>query len=121
MDIHMPEMSGIECVRCLKPLVPEAQIMMLTVLEDHDLIFRSLAAGASGYILKKTPGAKLLEAISELHAGGAPMSGQIARKVIASKASVSPGIAPRPASSSPPPAGESRRCGSTARRWRCAH
>ncbi len=82
-DIRMPGMSGIDCVRLLKPRMPQTQFMMLTALEDHDLIFRSLQAGAVGYVLKKTPAARLLEAITELHAGGAPMSGQIARKVVA--------------------------------------
>jgi DNA-binding NarL/FixJ family response regulator len=83
MDIQLPGMSGIECVRQLRPILVETQFMMLTVLEDHDLIFRSLAAGATGYLLKKTSPPKLLEAIRELRAGGAPMSGQVARKVIA--------------------------------------
>ena len=83
MDIQMPEVSGIECVAQLSQSLPGTQFMMLTVLEDHDLIFRSLAAGATGYLLKKTPPAKLLEAIRELRAGGAPMSGQVARKVVA--------------------------------------
>lgn len=83
MDIQMPELSGIECVCQLSHRLPHAQFMMLTVVEDHDLIFRSLEAGATGYLLKKTPPARLLEAIRELHAGGAPMSGQVARKVVA--------------------------------------
>ncbi len=83
MDIQLPGMSGIECVNRLRAVLPKTQVMMLTVLEDHDLIFRSLAAGATGYLLKKTPAAKLLEAIRELRDGGAPMSGQIARKVVA--------------------------------------
>jgi len=74
---------GSECVAQLSQVLPGTQFMMLTVLEDHDLIFRSLAAGATGYLLKKTPPAKLLEAIRELQAGGAPMSGQVARKVVA--------------------------------------
>ena len=82
MDIQLPGLSGIDCIRKLRPLLPAAQFMMLTVVEDHDLIFRSLAAGATGYLLKKTPPVKLLEAICELHAGGAPMSGQIARQVV---------------------------------------
>ena len=82
MDIQLPGMSGIECIGRLKAELPELEIMMLTVLEDHERIFQSLAAGASGYIVKKTPPAKLLEAIDELHKGGAPMSGQIARQVV---------------------------------------
>lgn len=82
-DIRMPGMSGIDCVRLLKPRLPRTQFMMLTALEDHDLIFRSLQAGATGYVLKKTPPTRILEAIVELRSGGAPMSGQIARKVVA--------------------------------------
>jgi DNA-binding NarL/FixJ family response regulator len=82
MDIRLPKMSGIECVARLKERQPELQIMMLTMYEDDDLIFKSLAAGASGYILKKTPPSELLEAIRNLHNGGSPMSSQIARKVV---------------------------------------
>lgn len=83
MDIHLPGISGIECIRRLKAILPATRIMMLTVFEDHDRIFDSLRAGASGYLLKNTPPAKLLEAIAELRDGGAPMSGPIARQVIA--------------------------------------
>jgi DNA-binding NarL/FixJ family response regulator len=83
MDIHLPGISGIECVRTLSEALPGTRILMLTVYEDHDRIFDSLRAGATGYLLKKTPPAKLLEAIQELHQGGAPMSGPIARQVIA--------------------------------------
>jgi DNA-binding NarL/FixJ family response regulator len=82
MDINLPGMSGIDCIRALKTQRPEMQIMMLTVFEDHDRIFRSLSAGASGYLLKQTPPAKLLEAILELRQGGSPMSTQIARRVV---------------------------------------
>jgi DNA-binding NarL/FixJ family response regulator len=82
MDINMPHTSGIECVVRLKHLQPSLQIMMLTSFEDDEKIFQSLVAGASGYLLKKTPPAKLLEAIEELHNGGSPMSNQIARKVV---------------------------------------
>jgi DNA-binding NarL/FixJ family response regulator len=82
MDIHLPGMSGIECVESLKKRSPDLQIMMLTVYEDDDNIFRSLIAGATGYVLKKTPPAELLEAIRELHEGGSPMTEQIARKVV---------------------------------------
>ncbi len=82
MDIGLPDMSGIECIRILKMQHPKLQIMMLTVYEDDDKIFNSLAAGATGYVLKKTPPAKLLEGIEELHNGGSPMSSQIARKVV---------------------------------------
>jgi DNA-binding NarL/FixJ family response regulator len=82
MDINLPGMNGIECVVCIKNAYPEIQVMMLTVFDNSDEIFRSLAAGATGYMLKKTPPAKLLEAISELVSGGSPMSGEIARKVV---------------------------------------
>ncbi len=82
MDIHLPGMSGIECIRLLKKQQPRLQISMLTVFEDHDRIFQSLTAGASGYLLKQTPPDKLLEAIAELHRGGSPMSSQIARRVV---------------------------------------
>jgi DNA-binding NarL/FixJ family response regulator len=84
MDIHMAGMNGIECVERLKELLPEIQIVMLTVYEDTDLIFNALAAGASGYLLKRLNPEKLLEAIREVHEGGSPMSHSIARKVVAS-------------------------------------
>lgn len=84
MDINLGEgYSGIECVRELKQQNPEILFMMCTIYEENDKIFEALAAGANGYILKKTAAAKLLEAIKELHEGGAPMSSQIARKVVA--------------------------------------
>jgi DNA-binding NarL/FixJ family response regulator len=83
MDIHLPGISGIECIRRLKAAQPATRIMMLTVFEDHDRIFESLRAGASGYLLKRTPPARLLEAVQELHQGGAPMSAPIARQVVA--------------------------------------
>jgi DNA-binding NarL/FixJ family response regulator len=84
MDIHMAGMSGIECVKRLKAMMPQLQIMMLTVYEDTDQIFQALSAGASGYMLKRSTPSKLLDAISEVHAGGSPMSSPIARKVVAS-------------------------------------
>src|SRR6516162_1797521 len=84
MDINMTGMNGVECVRRLKGLVPELKIMMLTVYEDSDQIFQALSAGASGYMLKRSTPARLLEAIKELHEGGSPMSSSIARKVVAS-------------------------------------
>jgi len=82
MDIHLPGMNGIECVVCLKNAYPEIQVMMLTVFDNTEEIFKSLAAGATGYLLKKTPPARLLEAIKELVNGGSPMSSEIARKVV---------------------------------------
>jgi len=84
MDINLGDMNGIECVRRLTALVPEAQVLMLTVFEDTDQIFRALAAGASGYLLKRLSPKKLLEAIEEVYAGGSPMSAPIARKVVQS-------------------------------------
>lgn len=82
MDINLPRMNGIECVRQLKALVPTAQFLMLTVYEDSDKIFNSLVAGASGYLLKRTPQAEILEAIADVHRGNSPMTGHIARKVV---------------------------------------
>jgi len=82
MDINLPGMRGTECVVHLKNLHPEIHVMMLTVFENNDEIFGSLKAGATGYLLKKTPPAKLLEAISDLVNGGSPMSSEIARKVV---------------------------------------
>lgn len=84
MDINLPGMNGVECVRRLKPLLPGAQIMMLTVYEDTDNIFNALKAGATGYMLKRTPRAELLQAIREVHRGGSPMTTHIARKVVQS-------------------------------------
>lgn len=82
MDINLPGMNGIDCVVCIKNAWPDIQVMMLTVFDNSDEIFKSLSAGATGYLLKKTPPAKLLESISELVNGGSPMSGEIARKVV---------------------------------------
>jgi DNA-binding NarL/FixJ family response regulator len=83
MDINLGGMSGIECVRRLKPIDQDILYMMCTVYEEDEKIFEALRAGASGYILKKTAPGKLLDAIKELSEGGAPMSSQIARKVVA--------------------------------------
>lgn len=84
MDINLNEgESGIDIVRRLKPENPEILFMMCTVYEEDEKIYEALSAGASGYILKKTAPGKLLEAIKELYEGGAPMSSQIARKVVA--------------------------------------
>jgi DNA-binding NarL/FixJ family response regulator len=82
MDIGLPGISGIDCITRLRKLCPGTQISMLSVFEDEDRIFRSLTAGATGYLLKKTPPAGILEAVNDLHAGGSPMSSQIARKVL---------------------------------------
>jgi DNA-binding NarL/FixJ family response regulator len=84
MDINLPGMSGIECVRRLKPQLLETQFVMLTVYEDSDHIFNALMAGASGYLLKQTPREELLNALQEVHAGGSPMTSNIARKVVQS-------------------------------------
>src|ERR1019366_657248 len=81
MDINLGGMSGIECVRQLKPQMPATQVAMLTVFEDTKKIFSALASAASGYLLKRLAPAKLLEAIREVHEGGSPMSAPIARKV----------------------------------------
>ena len=82
MDINLPGMDGIGCMKTLKPVMPNAQFMMYTVCDDDDHIFNALQSGASGYILKRTYPAQILEAIRDLHEGGSPMSSEIARRVI---------------------------------------
>jgi DNA-binding NarL/FixJ family response regulator len=82
MDINLPGLSGIETARRLHAMAPATQIMMLTVFDDASSVFESLKAGATGYILKRAPVSDLLAAIRDLAAGGAPMSGVIARKVV---------------------------------------
>lgn len=84
MDINLPGMNGVNCVRQLKAVAPQIQVMMLTVYEDTENIFDALAAGANGYMLKRTPSKELLEAITEVHRGGSPMTMHIARKVVQS-------------------------------------
>ena len=84
MDINLPGLNGVECVRRLKPLAPDTQIIMLTVYEDTDNIFNALTAGATGYLLKRTPRAELLQAIRDVRQGGSPMTAHIARKVVQS-------------------------------------
>ena len=82
MDINLPGMNGVECVRQLKSTLPKLQVLMLTVYEDSDSLFKSFRAGASGYLLKRTASARLLEAIQDVHEGGSPMTPQLARRVV---------------------------------------
>jgi len=82
MDINLPGISGIDCIRALKTTCPSIHIIMLTVYDEVGQLFKSLMAGASGYLLKRTPADKLLEAIKEARLGGAPMTRRIARKVV---------------------------------------
>lgn len=84
MDINLPGMSGIDCVRKLKAAEPSCQIVMLTVYENTEQIFKALSNGASGYLLKATPPEELLSAIQDVHRGGSPMTSHIARKVVQS-------------------------------------
>ena len=84
MDINLPGMNGVECVHRLKQQLPETQVIMLTVYEDTENIFNALAAGASGYLLKRTPSAEILEGIRQVLQGGSPMTAHIARKVVQS-------------------------------------
>jgi DNA-binding NarL/FixJ family response regulator len=84
MDINLPGMNGVECVRQLKLKLPEVHVIMLTVYEDTENIFNALAAGAMGYLLKRTPRGELLEAIRDVVKGGSPMTAHIARKVVQS-------------------------------------
>jgi DNA-binding NarL/FixJ family response regulator len=82
MDVNLPDLKGFECVRQLKARCPQVQFLMLTVYEDSDSLFNSLRAGASGYILKRTAPLRLIGAIRDVHAGGAPLSPQLARRVV---------------------------------------
>jgi DNA-binding NarL/FixJ family response regulator len=94
MDINLPGMNGVECVRKLKQATPEVLVVMLTVYEDTENIFNALAAGAAGYMLKRTKSAELLAAIREVVRGGSPMTTHIARKVVQSFLKV--GTSPEP-------------------------
>jgi len=94
MDISLPGMDGVECVRQLAKGMELPQILMLTIHEDPDSIFNSLAAGAAGYLLKPVRAAKLLEAVKDVYAGGAPMTSNIARKVVQSFKRVTPAASP---------------------------
>jgi DNA-binding NarL/FixJ family response regulator len=91
MDIDMPGCSGIDGLRYVKAVAPATNVLMLTVFEDNDRVFDAICAGADGYLLKKTPPARLLEAIGEVRAGGAPMTPAVARQVLR--------LFPKPASS----------------------
>jgi DNA-binding NarL/FixJ family response regulator len=82
MDINLPGMNGVDCLRRLKAVSPDTQVLMLTAYEESEQIFNSLLAGASGYLLKRTPMPQILEAIFQVRDGGSPMSAHIARKVV---------------------------------------
>jgi DNA-binding NarL/FixJ family response regulator len=84
MDIDLPKMNGIEAIKILKPKCPRVQFMICTVYDEDEKVFEALRSGANGYILKRSPPAKLLEAIVELYHGGSPMSSDIARKIVLS-------------------------------------
>ena len=88
MDINLPDESGIECIKKLKPMLQQTQIVMLTMYDDSEKVFEALASGAIGYLLKRTTKENLLAAIQEAHNGGSPMSMEIARMVVKSFASV---------------------------------
>ncbi len=90
MDINLPGINGIECTARLKISMPSVQIIIQTVYEESEKIFESLRAGATGYLLKRTPPAKMLEAIQDVYKGGSPMSGEIARMVVRSFQSTPP-------------------------------
>jgi DNA-binding NarL/FixJ family response regulator len=100
MDINLPGMNGVECVRKLKTILPQTQVMMLTVYEDTENIFNALAAGANGYLLKRTPTKELIEAIREVQRGGSPMTTHIARLVVQSFQKPLPASAPQTAGAS---------------------
>lgn len=101
MDLHLPGQSGIACLSRLKEVLTQTQVIMLTVEEDNELVFESLKAGATGYLVKHVGPEKILEAVAEVHNGGAPMSSHIAREVVSAFRrpptidGQSPGLSPR--------------------------
>lgn len=97
MDLQLPDTNGVDCTFKLKSQLPATQFMIFTVHEDSEQIFNALKAGASGYLLKRTPPDEILAAIRDLHRGGAPMSSEIARKVVLSFRATAPARAPKPA------------------------
>jgi DNA-binding NarL/FixJ family response regulator len=95
MDINLPGMSGIECTRRLRELLPETRVVMITVYRDNDKIFEALRAGASGYLLKRAAPQVILDAVVNVHEGGSPMSSEVARKVVeAFQQPVAAGVGP---------------------------
>jgi len=94
MDINLPSHSGIECTARLKELLPSTQVIIITVYDDAEKIFNALRAGASGYVLKRLPPEQILQAIREVHAGGVPMSNEIARKVLGAFRETAPASTP---------------------------
>src|SRR5712671_7157091 len=93
MDINLPGMDGVHCVRRLSELAPNTQVVMLTVYDNTDAIFNSLAAGAHGYLLQPISSGQLLSAIKDVYAGGAPMTSDIARKVVQTFKQPTPSVA----------------------------
>jgi len=102
MDINLPGMNGVECVRKLKQVLPTTQVVMLTAYEDTENIFNSLAAGASGYLLKRSKSVEILEAIRDVQNGGSPMTTHIARKVVQSFQASAAAAATAPAPAAEP-------------------
>ncbi|HYG21359.1 MAG TPA: response regulator transcription factor [Verrucomicrobiae bacterium] len=82
MDVKLPNMDGVECVRQLKTILPTVLVVMLTVHDDNDSLFNSILAGADGFLLKDTVPSRLVEAIEEVRSGGSPMTPQIARRIV---------------------------------------
>jgi DNA-binding NarL/FixJ family response regulator len=95
MDINLPGLNGVECVRQLKATLPTVQFLMLTVYEDSDSLFNSFKAGARGYLLKRTAPVRLLDAIRDVHAGGSPMTPHLARRVVDYLSKPAPGQSPQ--------------------------
>jgi DNA-binding NarL/FixJ family response regulator len=96
MDIHLPNMSGIECTARIKEALPESDVIMLTVYEENDKIFKALQAGACGYLLKRTRPEQLIQAIQEVRHGGAPMTSEIARRLVETFQQVRPAVTSDP-------------------------
>ncbi|HEU5125527.1 MAG TPA: response regulator transcription factor [Verrucomicrobiae bacterium] len=94
MDVNLPKMSGVECTRQLMEIIPDIHIVMLTVYDDNERIFQALQIGASGYLLKRARADEIVQAVRDVHQGGAPMSAYIARKVVQSFRRPAPSVKP---------------------------
>jgi DNA-binding NarL/FixJ family response regulator len=108
MDIQLPGRSGIDCVKDLRPALPQTQFVMLTTFDDDDLVFNAIAAGANGYLLKRATTEEILDAVASVHQGGSPITSSIARKVVQAFRRIAAAAQPLKAEAGPPLSSDER-------------